>query len=61
MPGERLRAWLNRSRKDVPCDEKGGVCDRIGTNADMALFDELCGLGRCGCVAEREMRGHVLR
>lgn len=29
---------------DVPCDEKGGIGDYIGTDTDVTLFDELCGL-----------------
>lgn len=44
---------MRRREEDVPCDEKCGISDGIGTDADMTLFDELGGLGRCVCVAER--------
>lgn len=50
----------DRSRGDVPCDEKGGVRDRIGADADMTLLDELCGLGGVGACGGGT-RGHVLR
>lgn len=36
----------------MPGDEERGISDRIGTDADVTLFDELCGLGWCGCVGE---------
>ena len=41
----------------MPCDEKGGVSDSIGANTDVALFDELGGLGWCVRVWGGSARG----
>lgn len=60
MPGED-EGECDAEKKDVPCDEEGGIGDCIGTDADVALFDELGGLVGCGWVAERGGEGCVRR
>lgn len=42
---ERMSGDVRWSGNDVPCDEKGGISDCIGADADVTLFDELGGLG----------------